>query len=192
MVKSGKFDKTMNPNKSISNNERKYIIDSFANGNLDRIKELYSQYGDKIFTLKVTSNGYRVGRENDGFSLFYSLKHGHFFILEYYFYTCPMDITISNKLADVLIEDIISKDKLNEWYIKYNSFQFKNRIVINDLVSLMCNYSIKHLKYENIYWLIDNFDQKARILNIIDIFSKYNDRYRYKQLKRDLLLRDLV
>ena len=56
-------------------NTKKFIINSFANGDMDRVKELHAKHGKEVFEFAAR------GAER---AIFYSFKNCHFDVMSYY------------------------------------------------------------------------------------------------------------
>jgi len=166
----------------IKANTIKLMINSFANGDIDLVKEFHSKYGDSIFDYvpRLGSRGYHQRL------IFYAFKGNHKEVIEYYLkQKCvkPLDESeirnIIKKVSHNLKKLIEFQENRSETYQKF--------LPLENCVDLIKSNIVQSYNLELIDFYLDRYPQ-----DINSILDKCSSTSKGIQLRRHLQLKQLV
>lgn len=166
----------------LSANTEKLIINSFANGELDRVMELHAKIGKPIFDFIPRSR-------TDRRVIFFAFKHGHFNIVKYYIsysYATPLS---KSEVSDVASN--ISGTKLVKWLNGYNTLLKENPkleefIKFEDMSSRIMSRLVGSRNENMIDFFISRFPE-----TLLEFIELCGNTPKGRQLKRELQLKEL-
>lgn len=161
----------------IKANTRKLILNSFANGELDLVMQFRAKFGDKLFEHSFPGHQRLI---------FYSIKNGHFNIVNKYLETSKP--TISTHEIRQITSHIAHPRRFKNWITEYNGNEKLQSLIPFDL---LFGPLTQHI--------VGSYD-----INLIDDFLElYPEKFSYVvsqtsgsskgiQLRRHLKLRELL
>lgn len=166
-------------------NKSKLLINSFANGDLDRVMQFHRQFGNEIFEFShTTKNRGRTSR-----AISYSLKNGHFNIIDFYLKSMSSVFKFTNsEIRSATMRLVHSDEYFNSWIDGYNLLD--NRDVVIDSNYLFSSI-IGQLVNRNKYYLIDSYIERYPE-SLHDFITLCGNNAKGIQLKRELLLRQIL
>jgi hypothetical protein len=159
----------------------KLMINSFANGNLQLVKDFHCQYGDSIFE-HIPRLGNR-GSHNR--LIFYAFKGNHIEVIEYYLKQKCVKPLSSREIY--LIAKSVAKPGRFVEFIENRSVAYKNFLPLENCIEEIKSNITQSYNLE----LIDEYLEKYPE-DFNSILNKCSTTARGLQLKRHLQLKQLI
>ena len=160
--------------------KEKLMINSFANGNLQLVKDLHRRYGDTIFD-HIPS----FGRGKHNRLIFYSFKGHHLEVIEYYLkQNCVKPLSI-NEIY--LIAKSASKPGKFVEFIENRSESYKNFLPLEKCIDMIKSNITQFYNLELIDEYLERYPEDFN-----SILEKCSNNARGTQLRRHLQLKKLV
>jgi hypothetical protein len=163
-------------------NTVKLMINSFANGDLRLVKQFHAEYGNLIFDFVP-----RIKSGNFHRLIFYSLKNGHFDVINFYLSVFPT-AKIGEDEIRIICDNIAHKSRFLKWFEGYElSKKLQSKIDYDILVKWVSYCVVSRYDLELIDQFLDKFPDKFQV-----VISSCGTSAKAIQLRRHLQLKQLV
>jgi hypothetical protein len=163
-------------------NTVKLLINSFANGNLELVKNFYHLYGKEVFDYVP-----RVKRGNYSRLIFYAFRNGHFDVINFYLNTIP-NAQISDSDIRTIAEGMAHRDRFLKWTTEYSTNEkLSSAVNVQKLNSYVSSYVVSSYDIELIDQFLEIYPER-----LPEILKNCSTSAKGTQLRRHLQLRQLV
>lgn len=164
---------------NLNANKSKYIINAFANGCIDIVKTSHSIYGDAIFDF--------ISKKVNHRAIFYSIKNGHFDIVNYYLKSSKKVIRFSDSELHIISRNVCNIRLFENWIENYSKNDLSLVVDHNKLLPFMIKSVVDKYDLE----LLDIFIKKyPDCFN--DLLNRISSNNKGIQFKRELKLSKLL